>query len=175
MKYIPDGHIKVPSIKHQWVRVADLSQKVKQCVWVNKHLYSDGDKDAKIYEKNRVDACYVKSSETYQYNLDALHGYIMDIYYVVSHYLSDAEISKVFDALYGGGTHIWHQWIAIDMLASQNFSSRHVKTLKALMYILSSPHLKFKRNHKCERWFEEERINLSEVRNVFLKEERKSA
>ena len=174
MNYIPHGHIKVPKIKHQWVTTASLPRNVQQCINVNKHLYKDEAIDELIYRGKRVDCAYVKQSETYQNNLAALHGYIMDLYYVISHYLTDADIAKVLDAVYGGGTKIWHQWISLDMLMSESFSNKHVKTLKAYQYILTSPHLKFKRNHKCERWFEEERINLSEVRNVILKEERRS-
>ena len=175
MNYIPKGHIKVPTLRHEWVTVADLPQNVKNCVWVNRHLYRDETRDKAIYQGSRVDCAYVKQTETYQYNLNALHSYIMDLYYVISHYLTDADMAKIIDHLYGGGTKIWHQWISLDMLMSESFSNKHVKTLKTFQYILTSPHLKFKRNHKCERWFEEERINLSEVRNVFLKEERMSA
>lgn len=172
MNYIPQGHIKVPTIKHEWVTVGDLPRNVQQCVNVNKHLYKDEKVDEKIYRGRRVDTAYVKQAETYQYNLNALHSYIMDLYYVISHYLTDADIAKIIDHLYGGGTRIWHQWISLDMLMSESFSNKHVKTLKAFQYILTSTHLKFKRNPKCEQWFEEERINLSETRNVFLKEER---
>lgn len=175
MKYIPKGHIKVPTLRHEWVTTADLPRNVQQCVNVNKHLYKDEVLDARIYRGSRVDCAYVKQTETYQYNLNALHSYIMDLYYVISHYLTDADMAKIIDHLYGGGTKIWHQWISLDMLMSESFSNKHVKTLKTFQYILTSPHLKFKRNHKCERWFEEERINLSEVRNVFLKEDRISA
>ena len=170
MNYIPKGHIKVPKIRHEFVTTASLPRNVQQCIHVNKHLYKDEVMDELIYRGRKVDCAYVKQTETYQFNLNALHGYIMDLYYVVSHYLSDAQIAKILDAIYDGGTHIWHQWISIDMLMSESFSNKHVKTLKCLQYILSSHHLKFQRNHKCERWFIEERINLSEVKNVFSPE-----
>jgi len=170
MNYIPKGHIKVPTIKHAFVTTASLPRNVQQCIHVNKHLYKDEKMDNMIYRGSKVDCAYAKQTETYQYNLNALHGYIMDLYYVVAHYLSDAEISKIIDALYGGGSQVWHQWLSMDLLMSESFSNRHVKTLKCLQYILSSPHLKFRRNPKCERWFIEERINLSEVKNVFLPE-----
>ena len=175
MNYIPHGHIKVPTIKHEWVTTASLPRNVQQCISVNKHLYKDEKRNELIYVGKKVDLAYVKQSETYQYNLNALHNHIMDLYYVISHYLTDADMAKILDHLYAGGTKIWHQWVSLDMLMSESFSTKHVKTLKAFQYILTSPHLKFKRNNKCERWFEEERINLSEVRNVFLMEERKSA
>jgi len=170
MNYIPKGHIKRPTMRHFWITVADLPQNVKNNVWVYRHQNKSEAMEALMFKGGRVDAAYVKSSDTYQYNLDALHGYIMDLYYVVAHYLSDAEIAKVFDVLYGGGAQVWHQWLSVDLLMSESFSNRHVKTLKCLQHILSSPHLKFQRNHKCERWFIEERINLSEVKNVFLPE-----
>jgi len=170
MNYIPKGHIKRPTMRHIWVTVADLPQNVKNNVWVYRHQNKGEEMEALMFKGGMVDVAYVKSSDTYQYNLDALNSYIMDLYYVVSHYLSDAEIAKILDILYGGGTQIWHQWISIDMLMSESFSNKHVKTLKCLQYILSSHHLKFQRNHKCERWFIEERINLSEVKNVFSPE-----
>lgn len=175
MKYIPHGHIKIPKMRHQWITVADLPQNVKQNVWAYRFNNKGDPVEDIMFRGNKVDSAYVKSSDVYQYNLDSLHSYIMDLYYVVSHYLTDADIAKVLNAIYGGGTKIWHQWISLDMLMSESFSNKHVKTLKCFQYILTSPRLKFHRNSKCERWFEEERINLSEVRNVFLKEERMSA
>ena len=170
MNYIPKWHIKRPTMRHIWVTVADLPQNVKNNVWVYRHQNKGEEMEALMFKVGMVDVAYVKSSDTYQYNLDALNSYIMDLYYVVSHYLSDAQIAKILDAIYEGGTHIWHQWISIDMLMSESFSNKLVKTLKCLQYILTSPHLKFQRNHKCERWFIEERINLSEVKNVFSPE-----
>lgn len=176
MRYIPQGHLKKPTFEHKWVRISKLPAEMQNVIHVIKNVNSDKDNFIRGEPRHHeVDLAYVRMSDTYEANLDVFKDYLLDLYYVISPYLTDADMAKILDHLYGGGEQKWHQWLSLDMLMASSFVPSHVKTLKAFAYILTSPHLKYMRNTKCERWFKEERINLTEVRNVIDIEEEISA
>lgn len=115
---------------------------------------------------HEVNLAYITGSEVYESNLSMLKSYLLDLYYVINQYLSDADMARIFSHVFGGTKNKWQQWFSCDMVGCERFSEHHVTTIKGFRLILKSPHLKLMRNQLSQRWTKEKRISLSEVVNV---------
>ena len=171
MRYVPNGHARIPTITHRIVRVDSIQcDKQKNNIYVAmcNHKREYGKVFFREDNKVKVDLAYIVNSDVYNDNLDKLRSYLLDLYYVINRYLNDSDIAEILYRVLGGSKSGWCQWLANDMVAADRFSDKHVTTLKAFRYILKSPRLKQCSNDKHIRWFTTQRVNLSELENVII-------
>lgn len=169
MNYIPKNYLPKIKLISRFVRAVDTEHEdsVNAQKWHDKKVMSD-EEMGKKYKGYLINTAYMIHHEDYKSNIEQIKNYCFYLQWLINHYLTDNQISKLMPKFEGGTQSSWYVWLNEDLSMQVMLSEKMPKFIRFAKKLLLSPHLQFYKNNQNahNHFIKTLRVNMIDKINV---------